>query len=168
MKKLGTIAIALLVALGALGLGFAWWTSSLSIGGTVNTGTVNVDMVGASAVDNEIAPVDVGTAGAAVVDTKTGSITVGNAYPGYVATGTLTVKNSGTIPVKLDSLPVTGGDAAVYDVATSGIAAGDELAVNESRDVVVTITVKDDAPAASMGGSTTFTVAPNFIQWNAH
>lgn len=41
MKKIGLILIALVVALGAMGVGYALWDKELYIYGTVNTGEVN-------------------------------------------------------------------------------------------------------------------------------
>jgi len=42
MKKIGLLALALVLALGALGVGYAAWTDTVTIEGTVNTGTVDL------------------------------------------------------------------------------------------------------------------------------
>jgi len=42
MKKIGLLALALVLALGALGVGYAAWTDTVTIEGTVNTGTVDI------------------------------------------------------------------------------------------------------------------------------
>jgi hypothetical protein len=51
MKKLGIIALALIVALGALGVGYAHWSQTLYIHGTVNTGKYCVGFLKAGSDD---------------------------------------------------------------------------------------------------------------------
>jgi hypothetical protein len=48
MKKIGIFCLALVVAIGALGIGYASWTDSIFINGTVNTGSVDIDVVAVS------------------------------------------------------------------------------------------------------------------------
>ena len=43
MKKIGTLCLALVLALGTLGVGYAMWSETLTIDGTVYTGTVDVE-----------------------------------------------------------------------------------------------------------------------------
>jgi len=43
MKKIGLLALAIVMALGALGVGYAAWTDSIAINGTVNTGNVDIN-----------------------------------------------------------------------------------------------------------------------------
>jgi predicted ribosomally synthesized peptide with SipW-like signal peptide len=45
MKKIGLISLALVMALGALGVTFAGWTDSVTVNGTVNTGDVKIDII---------------------------------------------------------------------------------------------------------------------------
>ncbi len=44
MKKIGLLALAIVLALGALGVGYAMWYQSVDISGTVQTGTVNISV----------------------------------------------------------------------------------------------------------------------------
>jgi hypothetical protein len=48
LKRIGVLALALVIALGALGVAYAAWTDSVYIQGTVNTGTLDIDIDGAS------------------------------------------------------------------------------------------------------------------------
>jgi len=48
LKRIGVLALALLIALGALGTAYAAWTDTVYIGGTVNTGTLDIDIAGVS------------------------------------------------------------------------------------------------------------------------
>ena len=43
-KKIGLLALALVLALGALGVGYASWTDSVTIDGSVNTGTLDLQI----------------------------------------------------------------------------------------------------------------------------
>ncbi len=52
MKKILFIAIALVVALGGLGIGYASWTDKVTITGAVNTGIVCLSMKAKGVVDN--------------------------------------------------------------------------------------------------------------------
>ena len=45
MKRIGLLALALVLALGALGVGYAAWTDQVTIEGTVTTGTLSLDVV---------------------------------------------------------------------------------------------------------------------------
>jgi hypothetical protein len=44
MKKIAIMALAVVLALGALGVGYALWYQDIIISGTVNTGTVNISV----------------------------------------------------------------------------------------------------------------------------
>jgi hypothetical protein len=43
-KKIGLLSLALVLALGALGVGYAMWTDTITIHGTVNTGSVDINV----------------------------------------------------------------------------------------------------------------------------
>ena len=45
MKKIGRIALAVVLAVGCLGIGYAAWTDTITISGTVNTGEVDLKIV---------------------------------------------------------------------------------------------------------------------------
>jgi len=48
LKRIGVLALAMLIALGALGTAYAAWTDSIYVQGTVNTGTLDIDVAGVS------------------------------------------------------------------------------------------------------------------------
>ncbi|MBA7607286.1 hypothetical protein ES703_14445 [subsurface metagenome] len=48
MKKIGLLVMALVLAMGMLGVGYAAWTDTVTIDGTVNTGNVDLQVVGYS------------------------------------------------------------------------------------------------------------------------
>lgn len=47
-KKIGILFLALVIALAGIGVGYAAWTDTITIEGTVNTGTVDLEVVGYS------------------------------------------------------------------------------------------------------------------------
>jgi hypothetical protein len=47
-KKIGLLALALVLALGALGVGYAAWTDTIFITGTVETGSVDLEIIDTS------------------------------------------------------------------------------------------------------------------------
>jgi predicted ribosomally synthesized peptide with SipW-like signal peptide len=48
VKKIGILVLAMVVALGALGAAYAAWTDTVTISGTVNTGSVDIEVVNQS------------------------------------------------------------------------------------------------------------------------
>jgi predicted ribosomally synthesized peptide with SipW-like signal peptide len=48
VKKLGIILLVIVVAMGALGVGYAAWTDEVTISGTVNTGSLDINVVNQS------------------------------------------------------------------------------------------------------------------------
>jgi hypothetical protein len=51
MKKLGFLVLAVVMAIGTLGVGYAAWTDQITINGTVNTGDVDINAVYFSGTD---------------------------------------------------------------------------------------------------------------------
>ncbi len=62
MKKIGILALALVMALGALGIGYAHWTETLNIKGTLTTGYIDVNFMSQYDNDdsNQIDPTEAG------------------------------------------------------------------------------------------------------------
>lgn len=48
MKKIGLLSLALVLALGTLGIAYAAWTDTITVEGTVNTGDVDLDITALS------------------------------------------------------------------------------------------------------------------------
>jgi hypothetical protein len=48
LKKLGLLSLAIVLALGTLGVAYSAWTSSIYVQGTVNTGTLDIDPMASS------------------------------------------------------------------------------------------------------------------------
>jgi hypothetical protein len=159
MKKLGLIAIIAVIALGAVGVGYAAWSQNFSITGNVATGKYDVVLTTGTATiinnDNAVATVSVGTT------TSTGgsagfSVTMTNAYPGLEIDVPVTVTNNSTIPVKVTGLtltPPTGSPVTSWDGADTAFKL---KALSDVNDVTVNLTF---SPAVANGDVLTSTTA---------
>ena len=124
MKKIGLICLALILALGTLGVGYAMWKDTVVINGTVETGTVRLGISKASCDEpwDEYLDKNVGN----VTCTQSGELLcmifyaldetpvyeraefiISNAYPGYRPTVWVDVASCGTIPTHLTDITLT-------------------------------------------------------------
>jgi len=121
MKKVGLLILVLVIALGALGVGYAKWSDTVTVSGTISTGSVSIGIkdagVGDTGADPDFAP-GVNSEGknvASHVSTNGSQIgttgwyeniteTISNAYPWYASSTTIEIMNLGTIPVKIDDV----------------------------------------------------------------
>ena len=164
MKKIGLIALIVVLALGIIGVGYAAWTQSLQVNGTVNPGTFNVKIVGSAATTPATySTVTYGsTAGVNDGNNAPLSVTIDYAVPGTYLIP-LKITNNSTIPVAIayagisNTLPagsaVTGGP-----IATT-LAAG-------ANDSGTTLTVTLPDTMVKTGGTYTFTVPISVTQGN--
>lgn len=113
--RLTALVLVLVVGLVALGVAYAQWTASLTINGTVNTGSVDGSWTDAHCWDNETPPPDVGTVSVLGLSSDTLTVTVGNAYPSYEAHCDVKYTIGGSIPVKIKSLTITEPPAGEID-----------------------------------------------------
>ncbi len=126
MKRIGLLCLALVLALGALGVGYAMWSDTLQIEGEVNTGELSV--IFDSQYDNDPSDNDPKEAGSwnlttlewegarwdknvasttSTFDDKSARIVVTLGYPCYWGSVLWDVHNVGTIPAKLHSITLT-------------------------------------------------------------
>lgn len=137
MKKIGLICLALVLALGTLGIGYALWSENLYIEGVANTGEVdwefyNTQSPGSPPVfthddqgidpgwDKDVAWKDVyftDSDGDGDYDTMT--LIIHNAYPGYFNHGSFWVHNNGTVPIHIVDFFMTYG-GQVYSLVPAG------------------------------------------------
>jgi len=130
MKKIGLLVLMLVIVLGSLGVGYAKWTDTVTINGTVNTGNVKIGIVDKGVVDTGADPqcgVGVNQEGkdvAQTISTNLGEVKcycppVGevrqsyygsveedftHVYPWYKSGFTVWLGNCGTVPVKVDNI----------------------------------------------------------------
>lgn len=139
-KKIGLICLTLALAFGALGIGYATWTDTLHINGTVETGTVEWEWTGTGSFDPGPPPdvvrdyhcndgfvpdptkgdfwqgdKDVGYAICTVSsDKKTVTVDMHNIYPSYFNAISVYAKNTGSVPLIFEKVIIS----SEYDSAT--------------------------------------------------
>ena len=130
MKKVRFLALAMVVALGLMGAGYAYWTDTLTINNTVTTGEFNVEFSYLEGETPAVFGLERNTPGydqnkdlsgetwyaseyvnglTATLsnENKQVDVTVGNLYPGSKGKLKTIVENTGTIPVVFDYAEVT-------------------------------------------------------------
>lgn len=127
MRKVGLLILALVIALGALGVGYAKWSDTVAINGSINSGTLCMTWATAANfdpcsttfhADPKYAPAGVDfwdkdvacTTVTLSPDGKTATVVVTNAYPGYYNDIEMEYINCGTIPIKISSFNITPVD----------------------------------------------------------
>ena len=103
MKKSRLILIVAIVALLVVGGAYAAWTSRTTISVNASSGEMDV-AISSVTVGNVSENVVFGNDSISVSeDKKSATVSIKNLYPGAEANATITITNTGTIPVKLSS-----------------------------------------------------------------
>ena len=132
MKRIGLLSLALVLALGTMGVGLAQWTETLTITGNANIGNLSVTFQDEGCADNEttydVADCTVSVTGKDT-DNETLTVTITNAYPCYTCTVAFEVLNDGSVPVDLDDMDFSGvpsqlGIGINHNTATEDLAVG--------------------------------------------
>jgi len=107
--KIGAIFLISILALAGASAGYAMWSEDLTINGTVNTGSVDVEWSIESVGDNEEPLKDVSSIDA-VIDPETGimHVTVTNAYPCITYCVYFDVHCIGSVPVHFTPFVIDG------------------------------------------------------------
>jgi hypothetical protein len=156
--RLGLLSIALLVSLCVMGIGYAGWTDTVSIDGTVEMGHIEVvlspDTTGSSS-----------NISCSLSIPHTLHITL--TYPGSgTYTYGFTIDNTGTIPVKIQSIDIdTSGVPGGVDVSVKGVVKNTQIeqagVYPDHVEGMVEVIVDEN-----YGGTFSFDVAFSFVQWN--
>ncbi|HUW44666.1 MAG TPA: hypothetical protein VMW50_02610 [Dehalococcoidia bacterium] len=105
MKKIGLLCLALVLALGALGVGAALWFGWLYIDGTVETGSVGAQWSLGSFYDDEMKP-EVSSVEAYIAG-DTLHVDILNAYPCVTYTVEWDIECTGTVPIHFLMDPIS-------------------------------------------------------------
>jgi len=109
MKKIGLLALALVLALGTMGVGYAMWFEDLYINGIVNTGNLDANWsIMDYGDDEDVAAGKNYSSIFAEIQGDTLLVTVTNAYPCINYFVNFDVDNAGTIPFHVCQLDCTG------------------------------------------------------------
>jgi hypothetical protein len=108
MKKLGLIILAVVMMLGLVGAGYAYWQTTLTITGTANAANWDVHFTGVTG-SPAVPPLGSASASASGI---TGAITLANIAPGYDSGPVLfNVLNAGSIDANCTAtVAVTAGN----------------------------------------------------------
>ena len=98
MKKIGLICLALVLALGTIGVGYALWSDTLFLEGTVGTGNIGLEWSQDIPYDDEAPDKDVSWATCIIID-DTLYIDIFNAYPSITYTIPIDLHGTGSVPV---------------------------------------------------------------------
>jgi hypothetical protein len=153
--KMLALFAALVLSVALAGTAYATWTTQITFTGSVSTGNIAVQITSVTTASPEI-DVD--------FDDDSFAIAVDNVYPGWTGSVTITVLNSGSLPVSIDTPSVTivsdpNGLDQYLDISTSSITPS--FASGDSVTVTVTLIVDDVAEVpqsatATYSGSVTF------------
>jgi hypothetical protein len=180
--RIGLLALALVLAIGTIGVVYTLWSSTLSITATVQTGSVDARWSAAFCSDLE-AETDVGYTAASIEPSDPAHLVfnIVNGYPSYTGNCQVEYRYLGSVPAKVDSIslipgsaltgcevaqsPTTGSLTATCDQLTvrwidglcTQLHRGDELAG------ALRVHVEDKAEQAL---SYTFTLRVRLVQWN--
>jgi len=156
-SRLGTLSIALLLALCVTGVGYAAWTDEVSIDGTANLGYVEVVLSSGACSDPQIT--------CSVSAPHTLVVTLTDAQSGTYTCG-FTITNTGTIPVKIQNIAVSVVPAGV-EVSVLGVTEGTQIeqagVYPDSFDGMVIVTVQE-----SCEGTFSVNVVFSFVRWNMY
>ena len=196
MKKVKFIAVALALAVVMVGVGFAAWSENIPINGTMATGELRWSAVNANVLDNSngdpwnwsqgidwvsgpdmtnyswnITDKNVGRTSIATVaeangDVQTINVAAENTYPGYWSFVGFKVKNTGSIPIKIQTPVITSPPETnvVMWFGSTGMI-GQVLAPGEttSNEIFFLFRVDESAQESS---TYDFTVQIPGVQWN--
>ncbi len=148
--RLGMLSIALLVSLCVMGIGYAGWTDTVSVDGTVETTSWGGSLSDPVPTSQNITLI--------VASPNTLEVSVSYAKANTPYTGTFNVNNVGTVPIKIDSIGFVPPSGTT--VSISGVSAGDSLEPGETKPAKVSTS------ASTEGKKYDFTVTFTFVLWN--
>lgn len=156
--KTGILCLALVIALGSVGVGFASWSEELVISAIVSTGNFDCHLAEIRCRDNEGG--GVGSCTCSKTGDESFTVDIDNGYAGYECRASFDVTNGGTIPGKIDTIDIDNPDGDI-GVTLSGISEGDLIPVGDSVSGDLEIRVRND----SVHGG--FEVTIDTTRWNA-
>jgi hypothetical protein len=148
LAGIGIVAVAIVIALAVMGTGYGMWLDTVVINHTVNVGNWGGSL-------SNPAP----TGGAIVLSTNLNVLTVmmTNAQSNTTYSGTFNVNNTGTVPVKFQSITPGGVPAGVV-ISIGGVAPGTQIDPGETKPATITV--------SNAGGSFNFTETIVLVVWN--
>jgi hypothetical protein len=150
--------LALVIALLALGTGavYGMWSQAVSVNYYATTGTLSWALVAGTPTTTP--------SGGSITDLVSGnviSVTITNPSNTYTYTAPFTIKNTGTIPIRIQSITFTSVPTGVTPVMT-GLLKGDQI------DPGITKTGQISVGTGSVSSSFTFNATILPVQWSLY
>ena len=115
LAKVGTVFVALLAALALTGMGYGIWSDTLSISGTIETGSYG----------SELSPGTPDAGVSCIIYGNTLHITITDATVGLYRYTNFDIHNTGTVPIKIQSISILS--PAEVNTTVSGISVNDVI-----------------------------------------
>lgn len=167
--KMVIVSVALLVGLGLTSMGYGIWSDTLTISGTLETGTQSTELTCSG---NYTVPAG-GSISCSVTDNVL-TVTVTNAQLDVNYYCDFNIQNTGDIPVKIQSIVVSSlPPVEEVEVEIQNVAVGNQIEQNGvTGDTVygkVHVSLLPEPPDNPSKGTTfTFTVTFSVVQWNQY
>jgi len=168
--KMAAIFGVLIIGLAVMAASYAQWTEKLDISGSVATGELDAGFSACSCTDNEVGTgYDAGVVSCELKDedgdgdNELAEISITNAYPGYEANCTLTIMNTGSIPLRVASVNIDNPNPSELDVSISNDPTNTTLDVGETVTFNVVALVTENAEELS---GYSFNVTVDIVQFN--
>jgi hypothetical protein len=167
--KMVALFATLMIALMAAGVAYAMWDKYLYIHCTANTGEVNAQFRNCRCSDTGIDPgydKDVGSCYCEIdtVDPQILYLTIDNAYPSYSCDIYYAIENHGTIPVKIESIDLSGVPAE-FTVSLIGAGVGTQIEAGEYVECGIHVHVEQITEQLK---TIYFDIGVHLVQWNEY
>jgi hypothetical protein len=171
VKKVGLLVLALVMALGLLGAGYAWWTSSIHVSGTVHAANYayEVTAVGTKTAD----PSGIGSINVTGPVAGPFVVTIGNISPGFAGNIVFTFKNTGEVPLTLvvgspSWSPTNELAQVLHDFGTFTASYSGQIAAGDTATATLTFALPGDTytSTAICGQTVTGSIDINVAQYH--
>ena len=166
MKKVTLIALALVLCLGAIGIGYTKWFDRLEISGTIYTGELDAQLSAGPSWDSEPVEKDFSSINCTVDEQnpKLLHVVIENAYPSIWYYQTFDITNTGTIPFIVDNVTINMGNLPpTTDIEIGPWPVGAQIHPPHSFFYDLGVHLNNDAVE---GGTYWFTIEIFCTQWN--
>ncbi len=179
LSKIWVLALALLVALGAMGVTYSAWTDEIYVSGSLYTGDINASLSCAGSCTEALNGVimdvpDTSASCSATVDPMKLQFSVTNATPNVTYACNFNVNNEPadpsspleSLPLKIDTITLTPQDTYTGITATViGLSPGTQIDPGLSVPGTVRISVAGDAPTNPLQNPV-YTLEVTVKRWN--
>ena len=170
MRKVKLLIAVLVCSVMMMGVGYAWWSDSITMATTAKTGDLDVDFVEGGVRDKSGENIVEGKVRKSITKPDYIYCELDKLYPGAKVIVDVTVKNTGDLPVKLKSITFSdkNTESRYLDsqIDCEIVESYDKLGVGEQKTYKVCVTVKEDANDFYQSKTANFNIHFNWGQWN--